>query len=118
MNKRTFLLPVVVALAAAGLAACDVNVKPPESSPAATAPAPGPQTTETPPQATAQPTAPVDATPTPVQPTADASLPGTPAAPDTGAMGAPAGTDGVAAPTELSRFMEENARKDAGKATP
>jgi hypothetical protein len=113
-------LPLVLALASLGLVACDVRTSPPESSSTASAPA-------------SQPSTPVDATPTPVQPgtenTAAAPAPGTDpaaagappvegAAPDTSALGAPpaeqpAVPEGVAAPTELSRFLEENAARQA-----
>ena len=108
---KTVRLSLVIALSALGLQACDVSVKPTQNTAAA------PQST--------QPAAPADATPTPVG-SADASAAATPsapvaaadsntapaAAPDTNAMGAqpgaPAASDGVAAPTELARFFEQN----------
>ncbi|MCC2674932.1 MAG: hypothetical protein K0R58_1879 [Ramlibacter sp.] len=117
---KSLHLPLVLALASLGLAACDVRTGAPESSTTASAPA-------------SQPSTPVDATPTPVQPgsesTAAAPAPATDptaagtapvvgAAPDTSALGAPAADqaavpEGVAAPTELSRFLEENAARQA-----
>ena len=114
-------LTLAVAVAALGLQACDVSVKPQASSstPAAT-------------QQAQQPAAPVDSTPTPVQSTeapatpSGATTPGAaadpsaaaqaPGAPETTAMGAqpapaPAVPDGIAAPTELAQFFEQNAIK-------
>lgn len=114
---KTVRLSLIAALASLGLQACDINVKPEAAStPVAT-------------QQAQQPAAPVDATPTPVQSTeapatpavtgttADSSAAGAPAAaPETAAMGAqpaaaPAVPDGVAAPTELAQFFEQNVIK-------
>lgn len=108
---KTVRLSFAAALAALGLQACDVSVQPQASTSAST-------------QQAQQPAAPVDATPAPVQSTpAPASTPvaagdssaaaPAPAAPETAAMGAqPAAQavpDGVAAPTELAQFFEQNA---------
>lgn len=103
---KTVRLSFAAALAALGLQACDVSVQPQASTSAST-------------QQAQQPAAPVDATPAPVQSTpAPASTPvaagdSSAAAPETAAMGAqPAAQavpDGVAAPTELAQFFEQNA---------
>ena len=118
---KTARLSFLIALTALGLQACDVQVKPSQGTSTAQQ----------------QPAAPVDSTPAPVQPTgapaaappvasADTTnaapvtpgaAPATPgAAPETNAMGAqaeaaPASADGVATPTELARFFEQNAIK-------
>lgn len=119
---KTWRLPLVIALASMGLAACDVQVRdtPSQSSAAAdvqqavpvasTAPASPPPATDV---ATTRPM-PADSTGTAAAPapSADSSL-----VPPTAQMGAaPAGndmaampSDGVAAPTELQRFFEQTA---------
>jgi hypothetical protein len=95
---KTVRLSLVVGLAALGLQACDVSVKPEAAS------TPAPEAAQQAPQ----PAAPVDATPTPTQSTEAPA----PATPETAAMGAqpaaPAVPDGVAAPTELAQFFEQN----------
>lgn len=131
---KNWKLTLLAAASVLGLQACDVTVhdKPAAGPAASTAPAPAtasePAPTASTEPATSAPTtaaAPGAASMDGSTPSTDASMAAQtppPASPDTGAMGAPgtAGTaspggpapmataDGVAAPTELARFLQEN----------
>jgi hypothetical protein len=135
---KNWKLTLVAAASVLGLQACDVTVhdKPAAGPAASAAPAPataGEPACEPAPTASMEAATPAPATAAaPDAATVDGSTPSTdatiaaqtppPATPDTGAMGASgtAGTaspgapapmapaDGVAAPTELARFLEEN----------
>lgn len=133
---KNWKLSLVAAASVLVLQACDVTVhdKPPAGPAASAAPAPAPAPASEPaPTASMEPTTPAPATAAaPDAASTDGSTPSTdatmaaqtppPATPDTGAMGAsgtagtaspggPASTapaDGVAAPTELARFLADN----------